>query len=227
MNDILQIREISYGEFPEICGLNPRFKPKSKKVKVVIDVHVPESQKGNPDLPSAFGRLMKLLPSLERHQCGEHLLEDLRSGSKDFRSQHSDEITDIAHMMEHVIIDLQANITGMDSCSGITCGYKNPSSRFDLFVECRDKKVGVFSALLATDMLKALLTKKILSGRFRALVELAKYLYANKSLLHLAQLEPAVSRISTEFGWKRRFVLSLLGKLREFGLIAPKHSWVA
>lgn len=227
MNDILQIKEISYGEFPGICGFNPRFKPKSKKVKVVIDVQVPESQKGNPDLPSAFGRLMKLLPSLERHQCGEHLLEDLKSGSRDFRSQRSDEITDIAHMMEHVMIDLQTNITRMDSCSGITCGHKDPSSRFDLFVECKDKKVGVFSALLATDLLKALLTKKILSGRFRALIELAKYLYANKPLLRLAQLEPAVSQISTEFGWKRRFVLSLLGKLREFGLIAAEHSLVA
>lgn len=227
MNDFLQIREISYGEFPEICGLNPRFRPKSKKVKIVVDVHVPENHKANPDLSSTFGRLMRLLPSLERHQCGEHFLEDLRSGSKDSHSQRSDEKTDIAHMMEHVIIDLQANITGMNSCSGITCGYKNPSSRFDLFVECRDKKVGAFSALLATDLLEALLTKKILSGRFRALIDLAKYLYANKSLLRLGQLEQAVSRISTEFGWKKRFVLSLLGKLSEFGFIGVKHSWVA
>ncbi|MGB2768872.1 MAG: hypothetical protein WBC88_04015 [Candidatus Zixiibacteriota bacterium] len=226
MNDFLQIREISYGEFPEICGLNPRFRPKSKKVKVVIDVHVPQLQKGNPDLSSTFGRLKRLLPSLEKHQCGEHFMEDLRSGSKVSHSQRSDEITDIAHMMEHIIIDLQANITGMDSCSGITCGYKNPSSRFDLFVECRDKKVGAFSALLATDLLEALLTKKTLSGRFRALIDLAKYLYANKSLVRLAQLEPAVSRISSEFGWKRRFVLSLLGKLRDFGFIDSKHSWV-
>ncbi|UCB52310.1 MAG: hypothetical protein JSV10_10055 [Candidatus Zixiibacteriota bacterium] len=223
----MQIREIYYGEFPEICGLNPRFKPKSKKVKVVVDINVPQIQKGNLDLSSAFGRLVRLLPSLERHQCGEHLLEDLGSGSKDFLSQHSDQITDIAHMMEHVIIDLQANITGMDSCSGITCGYKDPSSRFDLFVECRNKRVGVFSALLSIDLLRALLTKKILSGRFRALISLAKYLYANKSLLRLAQLEPAVARISSEFGWKRRFVLSLLGKLRDFGFIDLKHSWVA
>jgi hypothetical protein len=227
LNDILQIREISYGEFPEICGLNPRFKPKSKKVRVVIDVHVPERKKDKPDLSSAFGRLMRLLPSLERHQCGQHTLEDLRSGSKDFRSQHQDETTDVAHIMEHVIIDLQANITGMDSCSGITCGYKNPSSRFDLFVECRDKKVGVFAALLATDLLKVLLTRRVLSGRFRALIDLAKYLYANKSLLRLAPLEPSVSRISAEFGWKRRFVLSLLGKLKELGLLGARPSWVA
>lgn len=226
MNDPLQIRDISYGEFPEISGLNSRFKPKSKKVKVVIDVHVPQLQKGNPGLSSTFGRLVRLLPSLERHQCGEHLLEDLRSGGKDSRSQRSDEMTDIAHMTEHVIIDLQANITGMDSCSGITCGYKDPPSRFDLFVECRDKRVGIFSALLATDLLKALLTKKTLSGRFRALIDLAKYLYANKSLLRLAQLEPAVSRISSEFGWKKRFVLSLLRKLKDFGFIDLKHSWV-
>ena len=224
MNDFLQIREITYGEFPEICGLNPRFKPKSKKVKVVIDVHLPQLQKGNPGLSSSFGRLMRLLPSLEKHQCGEHFMEDLRSGSKGSHSQRSDEITDMAHMMEHVIIDLQANITGMDSCSGITCGHKNPSSRFDLFVECRDKRVGIFSALLATDLLRALLTKKILSGRFRTLIELAKYLYANKSLLRLAQPEPAVSRISSEFGWKKGYTLSLLRKLNELGFMDLKHS---
>ncbi|MGB7061103.1 MAG: hypothetical protein WBF13_01965 [Candidatus Zixiibacteriota bacterium] len=221
----MKIREISYGEFPEICGLNPRFRSKSKKVKVVVDIRVPQIQKGNPDLSSTFGRLMRLLPSLERHQCGEHFLENLRSGNKGPHSRPRDEITDMAHMMEHVIIDLQANITGMDSCSGITCGYKNPSFRFDLFVECRDKKVGLFSTLLAADLLKALLTKKILSGRYRALIDLAKYLYANRSLVSLAQLEPAVSRISSEFGWKKRFVLSLVGKLRDFGFIDIKRSW--
>jgi hypothetical protein len=227
LNDFLQIREISYGEFPEICDLNPRFKPKSKKVKVVVDAHVPRIQKGNLDLSSTYGRLMRVLPSLERHQCGEHFLEDLRSGNRKAHSQRPDEITDLAHMMEHVIIDLQANITGMDSCSGITCGYKSPSFRFDLFVECRDKKVGVFSALLAADLLEALLTKESLSGRFRAIIDLARYLYVNKSLLRLAQLEPVVSRISSEFGWKRRFVLSLLTKLRDLGLMGLKHSWTA
>jgi hypothetical protein len=217
LRDFLEIKETSYGEFPEIFGLNPRFKPKGRKVKVVLDIHVPEDQKGKVDLFSIFAKLKRLLPSLERHQCGEHLFEELKTGNKTARFKHQDEITDIAHMMEHVIIDLQSNITGMNSCSGITCGHKNPSYRFDIFVECEDKKVGIFSAHFAADLLKKLMVNKTVSGRHRALIDLVKYLYGNRILQRFAQLDPVVSRIGSEFGWKEGFVLSLLRKLKDLG----------
>ncbi|MCK4404836.1 MAG: hypothetical protein KAW02_07065 [candidate division Zixibacteria bacterium] len=224
MKGFLEIKEISYGEFPEILGLNPRFKPGGKKVKVVLDVQAPEIQKGNPDISSIFMKLIKLLPSLERHQCGEHLLEDIKSGKKGSYSEHSEKITDIAHIMEHVIIDLQSKITGMDSCSGITCGYKDPYFRFDLFVECKDKKVGMFSARFAADLLKRLLTNKSLSRRYYALIDLAQYLYGNNSLQRQTKIDPLASQISLEFGWKKRFVLPLLRKLQDFGFLNLKHS---
>jgi hypothetical protein len=217
LKDFLEIKKISYGEFPEIFGLNPRFKPKGRKVKVVLDIHVPEDQKSKADLFSIFTKLKKLLPSLERHQCGERLFEELKTGNKTTLFKHPDEITDIAHMMEHVIIDLQSNITGMNSCSGITCGYKNPSYRFDIFVECEDKKVGIFSAHFAADLLKKLMVNKNASGRHRALIDLAKYLYGNRTLQRFAQLDLVVSRIGSDFGWKESFVLSLLRKLKDLG----------
>jgi hypothetical protein len=217
LNDFLQIKEISYGEFPEIFGLNPRFKPKGRKVKVVLDIHISEDQKGKADLFSIYARLKKLLPSLEKHQCGEHLFEDLKTGKRSLHLNRTDKITDIAHMMEHVIIDLQSNITGMNSCSGITCGYKNPSYRFDIFVECADKKVGIFSVHFAADLLKKLMVNKTVSGRHRALIDLAKYLYGNRALQRFAQIESVTSRIGSEFGWKESFVLSLLRKLEDFG----------
>ncbi len=224
MKDFLEIKEIFYGDFPEIFSLNPRFRPGSKKVKVVLDVQAPEVQKGNTDISSIFMKLIKLLPSLERHQCGEHLIEDLKSGKKGPPSEHLEKITDIAHIMEHIIIDLQSNITGMNSCSGITCGYKDPYYRFDVFVECKDKKVGVFSAFFAADLLKRLLTNKSLSRRYYALIYLAKYFYGNKSLQRQTQLDPLASQISSEFGWKKSFVLSLLKKLKDFGFLNLEHS---
>jgi len=224
LKGFLEIKEISYGEFPEILGLNPRFKPGGKKVKVVLDVRVPETEKGNTDLSSVLMKLTKLLPSLERHQCGEHLFEDLKSGKRYPSSEHLDKITDIAHIMEHIIIDLQSKITGMDSCSGITCGYKKPYYRFDLFVECEDKKVGMFSVFFAEDLLKRLLTNKSLSRRYRALIDLAKHLYGNNSLQRQTKLNPMASQISSELGWKKSFVLSLLRELKGFGFLNLNHS---
>jgi hypothetical protein len=227
LKEILEIKELSYGEFPEISGLNPRFKPGSKKVKVVLDVHASGSGKGDEVLPFIFMKLTKLLPSLERHQCGEHLFEDLRCGKRTLHLKYPDKMTNLAHMMEHVIIDLQSKITGMNSCSGITCGYKDPYFRFDLFVECRDKKVGMFSAFFAAEVLKRLLTKRSLSRRYYALIDLAKYLYGNYALRRQIQLDPLTSQISSEFGWRRSFVLPLLKKLKHFGFLEQKESWAA
>lgn len=224
MSDSLEIKEISYGEFGEISTLNPRFKAGSKKVKIVLDIHAPLAQQGDGDLTSIFMKLTKLLPSLERHQCGEHLLQDLRSGTKSADSQGLEKITDLAHIMEHVIIDLQSNITGMNTCSGITCGYKDPGFRFDLFVECEDKRVGVFSAFFAAEVLERLLSKRELSRRYYALIELAKYLYGKGLGLGSTKLDAAVSQVSSEFGLKRSFVLPLLKTLQTFGFLNPEVS---
>lgn len=224
MKEILEIKELSYGEFPQICGLNPRFRPGSEKVKIVLDVYVAEVKKGETDFSSVFRKLAMLLPSLERHQCGEQLLEDLKSRNRPLQSSRLDNTTTVAHMMEHVIIDLQSNITGMDSCSGITCGYKNPPFRFDLFVECKDRRVGIFSAFFAADLLRRLISGKGLSGRYRALIDLAKYLFKNKSHRRRLKLDTAASQISSELGWKEGLVIPLLLKLNEFGFLNLRDS---
>lgn len=224
LKEILEIKELSYGEFPQICALNPRFRPGSKKVKIVLDIHVAEVKKRETDLSSVFRKLAMLLPSLERHQCGEQLFEDLKSRKRPLQSTRLDNTTSVAHMMEHVIIDLQSNITGMDSCSGITCGYRDPSFRFDLFVECKDRRVGTFSAFFAADLLKRLISGKSLSRRYRALIDLAKYLFKNRSHQRQLKLDTAASQIGSEFGWKEGFVMPLLGKLNEFGFLNLRDS---
>jgi hypothetical protein len=219
LNGFLDIREISYGEFREISDLNPRFRSGSKKVRIVLDVHSPQLEPDGIDLPTVFGGLRHLLPSLERHQCGEHLFSDLKSGRKAPSGERLDQLTDIAHIMEHVIIDLQSKITGVSICSGITCGYKEPENRFDLFVECGDKKVGVFSALFAADLLDRLLSRKGISKRYYALVDLAGYLYAKAGWDQVVSAEVLASKVGLEFGWRRSFVLPLLGMLGEFGFV--------
>lgn len=225
LKDILQIKEISYGVFPEICGLNPRFNPNSKKVKVVLDVRLPKAA-GNGNLPLIFKQLTRLLPSLEKHQCGEHLLDELKSGKSTPHLHDSGSATDIAHLMEHVMIDLQSRLTGMNSCSGITCAYRSPQSRFDMFVECRDQKVGLFTAFFAAELLSRLVKSKSLSRRYSALIDLAKYLYAKESCPPRngrqqmgMELDPLATQISSTFNWKKSFVLPLLRTLKDFGFL--------
>jgi hypothetical protein len=222
LKEIIEIRQLSYGEFSEVSALNPRFKPGGKKLKVVLDVNAPETKDVNADLASVFTKLVKLLPSLERHQCGENLFEDIKSGNLTGDHQHPDQITNIAHMMEHVIIDLQSNITGMNSCSGITCGYKEPAFRFDLFVECQDKKVGMFSAFFAAEVLRRLVSNNRLSRRYACLIDLTKHLYQERSHQQLAEPDLLASQINQRLGWRRSFVLLLLKKLKEFGFLDYK-----
>lgn len=211
----MDVKEISYGDFPEIFGLNRRFKPGGKKLKVVLDVFVPKSKK-RINFSLVYRKLLKLLPALERHKCGENLLKDLKN-HKEIPSEKVEGITHIAHLIEHVIIDLQSNITKMDSCSGITCGYKNPEYRFDLFIECRDERVGRFSTFFAVDFMERLLLGKSISKRDFRMVELVKYLYQKLSLLGFNQLISLQSKIASDLGWTKRSVVSLLKGLQHFG----------
>jgi hypothetical protein len=226
----VEIRDISYGEFPEVFGLNKRFKPGGKKLKVVLDVFVPQNDKGI-GFPSVYRKLLKLLPTLEKHKCGENLFEGLRDHKENPQGK-PEQMTHIAHLIEHVIIDLQSNITKMDSCSGITCGYKNPEHRFDLFIECRDEDVGRFSAFFAVDLLKKLLLGKTLAKKHFRLIELVKYLYQNKSFpafggIFKSQKRKLISldsKVASDLGWTKRSVVSLMKELTDFGFFDSKRA---
>jgi len=211
----VEIKKVSYGEFPEVFGLNKRFKPGGKKLKVVLDVFVPEGGK-RIDFSLVYRKLLELLPTLERHKCGENLFKDSEK-HKDIPPGKVERLTHIAHLIEHVIIDLQSNITKMDSCSGITCGYKNPEHRFDLFVECRDERVGRFSVWFAVDLMKRLILGKNFVKRHPRTIELVKYLRENICVSQKGQLLKLASRIASDLGWTRRSVVSMLEGLQEFG----------
>jgi hypothetical protein len=210
----VEIKEVAYGEFPEVSGLNRRFKPGGKKLKVVLDIFVPKGKK-RIDFLSVYRKLLELLPTLERHKCGENLFKD--SGKHgDVPPGEVEGLTHIAHLIEHVIIDLQSNITKMDSCSGITCGYKNPEHRFDLFIECRDEWVGRFSVFFAVDLMKRLISGKNFIRRHFRTIELVKYLRKNIPSSQKGQLLRPASKIASDLGWSKKSVVSLLQGLQEF-----------
>ena len=207
LKEVMQIVGISYGKFPDISFLNPNFKYASSKIRVVLDVFLPRKRKLN--LSSTYKKAHKLMPTLSKHSCCVSMF---------YGSLHKEEeggvplkkigdITDIAHLMEHMIIDLQANISGMDSCSGITCGYEEPGFRFDIFVEYRDKDVARFSSYLTLDVMKRILSGEKIFPKYQRIIQLAKYLYQHPQRVN------SFDRICRDLHLSRRSIPSLYRNL--------------
>jgi len=214
----MRIVHISFGRFPEISYLNPRFKPKSLKLKLVLDVFLPKEKK-RINFPQIYSKLKKILPTLDKHKCCVGLLY----GSFGFQDESEVSIrqvggvTDIAHLIEHMIIDLESSITRMPTCSGITCGYKRPEVRFDLFIECKDKNVARFASYFSVFLMNNLLLKKRLTKRYFDSVSLAKYLYKDRSLI----LYP--EKIASDLGWKVSYTRKRIKELLSFKYLTKEE----
>ena len=210
---IMRISEISFGKFPDISFLNPNFKTDSTKIRLVLDIFLPGKKELN--LSSTYKKVQKLMPTLSRHRCCVSLfygsLNQKEEGGIPLKK--IGDITDIAHLMEHMIIDLQAHISGMDSCSGITCGYQEPDFRFDIFVECKDKNMARFSSYLTLDLMKKILSGEKVSPKYQKIIQLAKYLHRYPNRID------SFERISRDLGFSKRsvkFLLNDLANLRYF-----------
>jgi hypothetical protein len=154
----LSILEITHGQFPQVQRLNPDFQPGMAKLKVTLKIPV------QADLPQA-GRLLpslsQALPTLLDHRCcGTNSLGEsfFRNGSRtNCASPESDNGVDIAHLVEHVIIDVQHFVARMRICSGVTCAYIDPEDQYDVFVESPDETVGRTCAVIAISLMSDLL----------------------------------------------------------------------
>ncbi len=179
----MDIRRIQYARVPKIRMLNHRFRADAKHLIVTLDVEGYDPSSGNGFL-TIYHALALLFPTLSRHSCCEEwentplfLHEEAGVSIKSVG-----EVADIAHLVEHVIVDLQCAISGMRLCSGITCGHRSPENRFDLFVECADPRVGAFSAHFAAFLVSSLFKKTRLSSRYRDLPAAAQLLLEDPAL---------------------------------------------
>lgn len=134
------IRSIVFGPHPGARWLNPWFARESPLVKLSVDVVA------GPEPAVAFRRavlaLVRRCPSLKQHACagtnGESFLEGTGNPSDD-----------LAHLLEHLVIDLGSRATSLTTMSGVTCGHLAPPNRYDIFVECDRKETAEFISRLA------------------------------------------------------------------------------
>ncbi|HKY32186.1 MAG TPA: hypothetical protein VJV23_06595 [Candidatus Polarisedimenticolia bacterium] len=152
----IEVLRLEFGRFPEISRLNPRFVERNERFKLTLDVRAARGQGSSP--PALLGALESMLPSLSRHRCAgggrlrEIVLKRPRRGERS-----AEDAADIAHLLEHVIIDFQHFVAEMRICSGVTCGYESPRHRFDVFVETPGRPVSRLCVTLACELLNSLL----------------------------------------------------------------------
>jgi hypothetical protein len=218
----LQIVSLSFGRFPELEGLSILFKHSCLKLNLVLDIFIPENREL--DFENIYKKIAGFLPNLQKHKCWANFLGGtvFNDGEKGLPFQSVGGITDLAHLIEHMIIDLQATVGQMKSCTGLTCGYQEPSNRFDLFIECKDKRVATFCSNLAVKMMRELVWKGDIPTRYSDSIRLARCLYEEPELYFSPQ------KLAQKLGWPKDDLSSQIKELislkflnKEFLLFNP------
>jgi len=208
----MKILAIAYGHFPKVFKLYSRFQPDVGHLKVVLD-DVPSDGFDQADFVATYRQLATFFPSITEHSC----CEEWESAPLFIREEQGvsikrvGESADVAHLIEHVIVDMQVNIGGMQRCSGLTCGWRDPENRFDLFVECIDSRIGLFAAQFAVYLVSRMLSKRKLSGRYKFVLQLAKYFTENP------EAHTNARALSTELNWSVGNAEMAMSRLHKFG----------
>ena len=171
----LSLLELTHGTFPRIQPLNPAFRPSSRKLKLTLRI------RGGPSLPPArefIAPLSEILPSLSEHSCcGANTLREsfFHDGARPRCDMpETDNGVDLAHLVEHAIIDILHFIARMRICSGVTCAYTEPPDHYDVFVESPGETVGRTSAVIAVNLVSDLLEGFPPDPAYRCVMSLAR-----------------------------------------------------
>jgi len=157
LNLMFRLVDITFGHFPEVLHHNHRFIPERGMMKITLFLEK-EPQRIESE---AWEKLWQIFPHLRDHQCRGNLCTtqfgQLNQVNSSLPIILTGDSIDLVHLLEHLIIDLQCTIQGMNVCSGITCNYKQPPNKYDIFVECLDRRVGFLTVILAIDILQSIL----------------------------------------------------------------------
>ena len=170
--DTILIRDVVVGPFPEAARLHSGFAPGIPRVRLTLDVGAGLRKRPGPLGAEETRALLRICPRLLDHDCGGNgLLGDLLSGAGTGAARspgleaaaapraagpgEGDGLY-LAHLIEHVAIELIVAATGVPRCSGATCAHAGRLDRFDIFLECADPLAGRAAAVLAAALVRDL-----------------------------------------------------------------------
>jgi hypothetical protein len=167
--DTIMIRDVVVGPFPEAARLHAGFTPGVPRVRLTLDVGLGLRKKPGPLGVEETKALLGFCPRLLDHDCGAGgVLRGLLSGvdqaaghragtaATDEAAPEARDGLNLAHLIEHVAIELIVGVTRAPRCSGATCAHAGRLDRFDIFLECTDPLAGRAAAILAAALVRDL-----------------------------------------------------------------------
>ena len=165
--DTILIRDVAVGPFPEATNLHPGFTPGVQRVRLTLDVGLGLRKKAGPLGAEETKALLGFCPRLLDHDCGAggslrrfltgaHRLAGTVSSVPDDGPAEERDGLNLAHLIEHVAIELIVGVTRAPRCSGATCAHSGRLDRFDIFLECTDPLAGRAAAILAAALVRDL-----------------------------------------------------------------------
>ncbi len=150
----IRVLTCGFGPFRQADRLNPRFLPGHDRMRLTIEMPAREAW---PPRETLWRGLRETFPHLGRHRCGGDSRLEAQVCTPSPGEPEPDPRTDIAHLLEHVILDIQHFIADMPTCSGVTCAYRRPAGRFDLFIESPGRDISRLGVGLAVGILSRIL----------------------------------------------------------------------
>ncbi len=178
----LVVLEAGVGLFNEADRLHPLFVPGVPRVRITLEIGSDLRHRAARLSIRQLDRLLEVCPNLSRHACGagDPLQVLLRrpdpaaagtpipgTAGSTLRAAGSMPATPasrmapedgvvLAHLIEHVAIDLTVGAAGGGRCSGVTCAWRDRLDRFDLFLESPDPALARATVLLAAALVRDL-----------------------------------------------------------------------
>jgi len=210
----IEVRDLLFGDFPQVTPLNPDFVPGVKRLKMTLSISEGSANGGISEYVEA---LTGFLPSLSFHRCcGDNSLKESffeRDQRRHCSVKEMDGGVDLAHLVEHVLIDVQHYIARMRTCSGVTCAWSTPRDCYDIFVECVDEKVGRTAAGIAVDLVEDLLAGRRPNPRYLCLIQAARVACDHSGWPIEPRLGPLIA------SWGRPLVGEAVADLRSNGFL--------
>lgn len=187
MSETPEIRALSLdvGPYPEARLLNPQFSRAVPMLRLRVEVSW-NPQDAGAALSGLEGQLARLSPTLSRHQCrGPHDYRILRTQAREAGGpprpgRDFEPGLALAHVLEHLIIDAVAFLTGAAVVSGATGALRSPRDWYDVFVECPDPGIAPLVVALPLSWLSSMIAGGSVDGEGQTTLVVARHLYLRR-----------------------------------------------
>jgi hypothetical protein len=154
------IRALEHDAFPAAESLNPLFRIGVGRIRMTLDFGADLRRRASCLSAVQQEALLAFSPRLDHHDCclgvGLDALLSITARSPGEMPVAEDlggaDGLPLAHLIEHLALELLADAGGGRECHGATCAHADLPDRFDLYLESPDPILGRTAAILSVVM---------------------------------------------------------------------------